>query len=151
MSLLLAAVSIVASRCFADVPNEKLVVYSGATLIDGTGAPPKSEMAIVTKGERIVEVVPVGELRTPDGAELVEVKGSYVVPGLINAHEHLATPPDRRFAEAMMRRDLYGGVTAVRCMGDRARSARVSERKRGVQYPRSRYRPIEKSEVENRM
>ncbi len=132
--LSLAALAVIASNCLAQVPNERLVVYSGATLIDGTGASAKSEMAIVTKGERIVDVVPVSELEALSGAELVDVKGSYVLPGLINAHEHLATPPDRHFAEAMMRRDLYSGVTAVRCMGDDlralsdlARSARVGE------------------------
>lgn len=98
------------------------MVYSGATLIDGTGAPARSGMAIVTRGPRIEAIVPVAELQTPPGAQLVNVKGQFALPGLINSHEHLATPPDRRFAEAMMRRDLYGGVTAVRCMGDDLRS-----------------------------
>ena len=114
--------------------KDKVVIYSGAAVIDGTGAEARSDMAIVTRGERIEAIVPQAELKTPDGAELVDVKGQYALPGFINSHEHLATPPDRRFAEAMMRRDLYGGVTAVRCMGDDlraladlARAARVAE------------------------
>ena len=114
--------------------SDKVVVYRGATLIDGTGAPPRAQMAIVTTGERIAAVVPVSDLNAPDDAEVVDVSGRFVLPGLINAHEHLATPPRRRFAEAMLRRDLYGGVTAVRCMGDDlraladlARATRVGE------------------------
>jgi len=54
--------------------------------------------------------------------------------GLIDSHVHLATPPNRRQAEAMLRRDLYGGVTAVRDMaddlrpvGDLARASLVGE------------------------
>jgi imidazolonepropionase-like amidohydrolase len=91
-------------------------------------------MAILTDGERIVRIAPAAELAVPAGARLVDVSGLYVTPGLINSHVHLATPPNRRFAEAMLRRDLFGGVTAVRDMADDlravadlARAARVGE------------------------
>ena len=100
----------------------KVVVYSGAAVIDGTGGPIRPNMAIITRGERIEAIVAQAELRLPPGAEVVDVKGQYALPGFINSHEHLATPPNRRFAEAMMRRDLYGGVTAARCMGDDLRA-----------------------------
>ena len=40
------------------------------------------------------------------------------MPGLVDSHVHLATPPNRRQAEAVLRRNLYGGVTAVRDMAD---------------------------------
>ena len=106
---------------FAPKPDN-VVVYQGCTLIDGSGAPVRREMAIVTRGERIESIMPAAELRVPSGAEVVDVKGRFALPGLVNSHEHLATPPDRKFAEAMMRRDLYGGVTAVRGMGDDARA-----------------------------
>ncbi len=79
-------------------------------------------MAIVTRGDRIESIVPAAGLQTPAGAKVVNVKGKFALPGFINSHEHLATPPDRKFAEAMMRRDLYGGVTAVRDMGDDIRA-----------------------------
>jgi len=98
------------------------VLYRGATLIDGTGALARPDMAILTDGERIVRVAPVADLAPPPDAKVVDVSGLYVTPGLINSHEHLATPPNRRFAEAMMRRDLYGGITAVRDMADDLRA-----------------------------
>jgi len=110
------------------------ILYRGATLIDGTGAPARPNMAILTNGERIERVAPASELTPPPDAKVVDVSGLYVTPGLINSHEHLATPPNRRFAEAMMRRDLYGGITAVRDMADDlravadlARASRVGE------------------------
>jgi hypothetical protein len=102
--------------------KDKVVVYSGVAVIDGTGGPVRPDMAIITRGERIDVIVPQAELEVPPGAEVVDVKGQYALPGFINSHEHLATPPNRKFAEAMMRRDLYGGVTAARCMGDDLRA-----------------------------
>lgn len=102
--------------------KDKVVVYSGAAVIDGTGGPVRPDMAIITRGERIEAIVSQAELEAPPGAEVVDVKGQYALPGFINSHEHLATPPNRKFAEAMMRRDLYGGVTAARCMGDDLRA-----------------------------
>jgi imidazolonepropionase-like amidohydrolase len=109
---------------FAPAPAGERVVYRGATLIDGTGARPRRDMAVVTEGERIVAVVPTRRL-TPGqraGARVVELAGRYLLPGLIDSHQHLATPPATVRAQALMRRDLYGGVTAVRIMADDLRS-----------------------------
>ena len=55
-------------------------------------------------------------------AKAVDLTGKFLLPGLIDSHVHLATPPNRRQAEAMLRRDLYGGVTAVRDMADDLRA-----------------------------
>ena len=103
-------------------PAEKTIIYTNANLFDGTGAAPKSDMAIVTRGERIVSVVSKANV-TPDAtAETVDLRGAFVMPGLINSHVHLATSPNRRFAEALLRRELYSGVTAVRDMAGDARA-----------------------------
>ena len=122
------------SSAIAAEPNDRLVVYTGATLIDGTGAEPKRDVAVVTRGERIEAILPARGYVAPEGSEVVNVAGRYVVAGLINSHVHYALPPQRKFSEAMMRRAIYGGVTAVRSMGDDvraladlARAARVGE------------------------
>ncbi|MFL6540284.1 MAG: hydrolase, partial [Chthoniobacterales bacterium] len=85
--------------------SDKVITYTGCAVIDGSGGPLRREMAIITRGERIEAIVPAADLQPPAGAEVVDVKGKFALPGFINSHEHLATPPDRRFAEAMMRRD----------------------------------------------
>jgi len=102
--------------------KDKMVVYSGAAIIDGTAGVLQPDMAIVVRGESIEAVVPAAQLKVPAVADVVDVKGQYALPGFINSHEHLATPPARKFAEAMMRRDLFSGVTAARCMGDDLRA-----------------------------
>lgn len=109
---------------FAPPGSAELVLYRGATLIDGTGQPPRPDMDVLVTGERIVRVLPDREL-APDQlskAKVIDLRGRYLMPGLIDSHVHLATPPNRRQAEAIMRRDLYGGVTAVRDMADDLRA-----------------------------
>ena len=109
---------------FGSPPETRRVVYRGVTLIDGSGEPARPDMAVVTRGALIEAVLPQSEL-TPEqraGAEMVDLSGRFMMPGLIDSHQHLATPPHRSAAEAQMRRDLYSGITAVRIMADDLRS-----------------------------
>jgi imidazolonepropionase-like amidohydrolase len=120
--LLLALCALALSA--AAPPPAQRVVYRGATLIDGTGAPARPNMSVVVNGGRIEAVLPVGGLtaRMTEGAEIVDLAGRWLLPGLIDSHQHMATPPNRRLAEAHLRRDLYSGITATRIMADDLRS-----------------------------
>jgi imidazolonepropionase-like amidohydrolase len=130
--LLLAA----AAATLAGAAQAADTVYRNVTVIDGTGAKAQGGMDILVRGERIERVWADKAMAfklSPD-TQVVDATGLYVLPGLINTHEHLATPPNRRFAEAQMKRDLYGGITAVRDMADDlrqvadlARASRVGE------------------------
>jgi imidazolonepropionase-like amidohydrolase len=81
-------------------------------------------MDVLVDGDRIKSVFPDAALDrnlNPTArarTRIVELAGKYMMPGLIDSHVHLATPPNQRQAEAILRRDLYGGVTAVRDMAD---------------------------------
>ena len=101
----------------AHAAPESVTVYRGATVFDGTRAAPKAGMAIITRGERIEAVVPDSRARlyAKDSRE-VDTHGLFAIPGLIDSHVHLATAPNRRYAEALLRRDVYSGVIAVRDM-----------------------------------
>lgn len=124
VAALAALIAFVPALAGAQTPLEPMTVYKGATLIDGTGAAPKPGMSILVKGERIERVWKDGEVmfKLPPDTRVVDVSGQYVLPGLIDSHEHLATPPNRPFAQAQMKRDLYSGITATRDMADDLRS-----------------------------
>jgi imidazolonepropionase-like amidohydrolase len=126
-ALIVACLSVTAATAHAQESAEAgdepaVVVYRGATLIDVTGGPARTNTAIVVRGERIEAIVDAANYRAPKGAETVDVAGRYLVPGFINTHVHLAAPPDRAYALPIMQREIYGGVTAVRSMGDDARA-----------------------------
>ena len=95
-----------------------LSLYTDATVIDGTGAAPRAHQDIFVRDERIVAVAPAGTITGTEGARRIDLSGRFVMPGLIDSHVHLATPPDNEKARAILRRNLYGGVTAVRDMAD---------------------------------
>jgi imidazolonepropionase-like amidohydrolase len=85
--------------------------FVGATLVDGTGRPPVPDAVFVVRDGRIVAAGPAASVAIPAGAERVRLDGKYVIPGLINAHGHVARPIDR---------DRYAayGVTTVWSLGD---------------------------------
>ena len=109
---------------FAAADPAQRVVYRGAALIDGASDDIRRDMAVITKGARIEAVVATRDLG-PEllaDAQIIDLAGAYLLPGLIDDHQHLATPPDSKAARAQMRRDIYGGITAVRIMADDLRS-----------------------------
>lgn len=88
-----------------------ITLVRNVTVIDGTGAPPKPRMSIVFRGERIVEIGPVGQVHTPKGARIVDGRGRYAIPGLWDMHVHLWYPQNQLPVY------VANGVTGVRDMG----------------------------------
>lgn len=63
-----------------------VVAYVGATLIDGTGGKPLGNATVVVGGNKILAVGT--DFSLPEGTELVDVRGKWITPGLIDAHVH---------------------------------------------------------------
>ena len=68
----------------------KTVVLTGAKLIDGNGGPVIDNPVIVIKGERIVAVGAKGKVQVPPGAEILDVAGCTLIPGMMDCHIHTA-------------------------------------------------------------
>jgi imidazolonepropionase-like amidohydrolase len=134
--LFLAAVFLIGATPYEPAHQGVRVVYTNASLIDGTGRGMQPGMAVLTDGERIVAVLRQSQVGPGQlaGAQEVDLAGKFLIPGLIDSHQHLATPPDRAEAEARLRRDVYSGITGTRDMADDlrqvadlTRAARVGE------------------------
>jgi len=66
----------------------ELVLINGR-LIDGTGKEPLDGCGIVVKGASISAVGPVQSLPVPADAQVIDLEGRTIMPGLIDAHTHL--------------------------------------------------------------
>lgn len=82
----------------------------GGTLIDGEGGIPLQNAVVLIKGDRIAEVGSKGETRLPDTAEIINLTGQFVLPGLIDMHVHYAGWMGELF--------LAHGVTTIKDMGN---------------------------------
>jgi imidazolonepropionase-like amidohydrolase len=128
---LLAAVFIHVSTGYgADKPI--MTVYRGATLIDTRTGAAQPNIAILTRDDRIVEIRPAAGVVAQQGTKVVDIRGKFVIPGLVNTHVHTATEAVPALARAYLRRELYSGVTTVRDMAGDVRL--LSELQREAQF-----------------
>ncbi len=67
-----------------------MLVLTGGRLIDGTGAGPVAGATIVVRDGRIAAIGGGAPGELPEDAEIIDVSGMTVLPGLIDCHDHLA-------------------------------------------------------------
>ena len=65
-------------------------ILKGGRLIDGTGAAPVDGATIVLRDNRIASVTSRNQSDWPADAEIIDVSGKTVLPGLIDCHDHMA-------------------------------------------------------------
>ena len=68
--------------------------FVGATLIDGTGAVPLADSTVIVRGQRITHVGRTADLELMTDLRRVDVTGTYLVPGLLDANVHLVLQID---------------------------------------------------------
>src|SRR5215212_6108306 len=150
----LAALLLFAAAAFADQPFApdrrpdegegpyKRLVIRGATVIDGTGAPPIGPVDIVIEGNRITEIRSVGypkvdidpQRRPKGGDREIDASKMYVLPGFVDMHGHIGGEEQGTTAEYLFKLWMAHGITTVREPGsgngaawtlhERARSAK---------------------------
>ena len=106
-----------------DGPYSQLIIR-GATLINGTGAPPIGPVDIVIEQNRIQSIQAVGypgvaieekdRPQAKDGSQEIDAHGMYVLPGLIDMHGHIGGSSQGAYAEYVFKLWMAHGITAVR-------------------------------------
>lgn len=118
----------------ASDPQQGVLALVGATALVGPDLRPVTDATVVIQHGRIIAVG--ADVDVPPGADIVQVQGRTVLPGLIDSHVHLGNPEMERGEQggpgivvrsvtgwlrhvAPKRRALLEhGVTSVRSMGD---------------------------------
>jgi imidazolonepropionase-like amidohydrolase len=104
-----------------DGPHQRLILR-GATIIDGTGAPPRGPVDIVIENDRIASVSSVGfpgveisERGRPQNATReIDVSGMFIMPGFVDMHAHTGGAPKAPQPEYVYKLWLAHGVTTSR-------------------------------------
>src|SRR5207247_1043125 len=89
--------------------SDGVIALEGATLIDGSGGEPIKDALVLVQHGHIQAVARVNEIRVPRGAQVVNLIGKTIIPGLIDAHAHVERWAAQRY--------LAWGVTTVRDLG----------------------------------
>lgn len=109
---LLAALAL--GACAPTEPGSYLALVGG-TIIDGTGAQPHQGWTVLIQDSLIAAVG--AEVEVPRGAEVQDISGHTVLPGLIDMHGHMYALRENQFT-AYPSLYLAGGVTTVFSPGD---------------------------------
>jgi imidazolonepropionase-like amidohydrolase len=108
---------------------EGTIVLRGGRIFDGTGAPVR-EGTLVIERNKIAKILPAGATDWPKDAQVIDVSGKTILPGLIDLHTHLTYPlAETDFGVGMNEADatlrgaeklryfLESGITSVRDVG----------------------------------
>lgn len=105
-----------------DGPWPQLIIR-GATLINGTLAPPMGPVDIVVENNRIVDVrvvgypgVPIKESRRPvlkPGGKELNASGMYIMPGFVDSHAHIGGMSQGTPAEYVYKLWMGHGITTI--------------------------------------
>ena len=104
--------------------HDTVLVLVGGRVLDGTGAEAR-DATVVTQGKKIAAILELGNSQYPEGAQIIDISGKTIMPGLIELHSHLTyAEADPALAENLsdgalrgverLRYYLESGITTVR-------------------------------------
>ena len=107
------------------VPRTSTVALTHVRLIDGTGTRVKDDQTVVVEAGRVRSVGASSSTVAPKAAEVLDLRGRTLIPGLVGMHEHLfyqlqaaGSPEQVVLAQsAFARLYLASGVTTIRTAG----------------------------------
>ncbi len=130
------AAGLIASVPLAAQPSATTYIHAGR-LLDQPGREPRGQSTIIVRDGKIAEVRD-GFAPPEDGAKVVDLKGAFVLPGLIDMHVHISSDDNLLrsrlessgrdvedvfvIAQGNARRTLEAGFTTVRDLGGDGRT-----------------------------
>ena len=99
-----------------------VVALTHVRLVDGNGQPAKEDQTIVIEGARIRAVGRAADVQVPAGAQVMDLAGHTIMPGIIGLHDHMyySSPVGgsmRPMLFSYPRLFLATGVTTIRTTG----------------------------------
>ncbi|AKM06771.1 amidohydrolase family protein [Pelagerythrobacter marensis] len=117
LAMLVACLALAAPAWPDAPPSATRTAIVGAAVIDGTGAPPRSDMVVVIEGERISAVSPRKDFVPSAGMKIIDGAGKTIVPGFVGMHDHTHVPGNTFTGNVAASLWIAGGVTTVMTAG----------------------------------
>ncbi len=118
LSICIAAGALFAGCAAPDKSDKDALAVMHVTVIDMTGTPPLADQTVIIQKDRIANIGASNTVTIPRGAQILEARGKFLIPGLADMHIHLtaAGEPDgsRKFMLPLL---LANGITSARDMG----------------------------------
>jgi imidazolonepropionase-like amidohydrolase len=107
-------------RSFVKV-DAPVMALTHVRVIDGTGAVAREDQTVVLSHGKIESVSDAASASVPKDAQVLDLHGHSVIPGLVGMHDHLVYPLGNgiygEMAYSFPRLYLAGGVTTIRTTG----------------------------------
>src|SRR5437870_9053435 len=100
-----------------------VIALTHVRVIDGTGAVPLEDQTIVIADGKIQSIAPTVSAKVQTGAQILDLKGYSVLPGLVGMHDHMffpmggSPPMYSDMGSSFPRLYLALGVTTIRSTG----------------------------------
>ncbi len=106
-------------------PAPRLIAVRAGSLFDSNTGTMLTRQVVIVSGERITEVGSESRVKTPAGAQVIDLSQSTVLPGLVDGHSHMFNsggPKTTRELALLIAvqngiADLRAGFTSARDMG----------------------------------
>ena len=104
--------------------STRVTAVRAGRLFDSPTGRMLSRQVVLIQGERITDVGPEAQVKIPAGAQVIDLSGATVLPGLVDAHSHMFNTPAPKMSRERatiiavqnLTADLRAGFTSARDM-----------------------------------
>ena len=104
--------------CACSRQTRHVLAITHVTVIDATGAAPRSDITVLIEGDRIALIAAANTVSLASNARVIDGAGKFLIPGLADMHVHLTGAGEpggsRNFVLPLL---VANGITTVRDMG----------------------------------
>ncbi|GBR02506.1 amidohydrolase family protein [Acetobacter oeni] len=121
--LLLCVSALIPGLSASAYAAETSTLFEHVRVIDGTGAPARTDMAVLVRHGKITAVTPMAQAPSVPDAKIINLAGQTMIPGLVSDHSHVGLVSGTSSGSANFTRDnilaqlrqfeLYGVTTVV--------------------------------------
>ena len=113
---LISSLILLASIYNAYSQESGVFAFQGVNVLPMDGRDVLQNQTVIVRDGRIDAIGAAGDTNVPQGAQLIDGSGRFLVPGLTEMHAHLPTADEREYLEEVLFLFVANGVTTIRLM-----------------------------------